>query len=490
MYLNKGLGTVLLQREIRQLEAHCQRCSREAGKLSSFSLAGMEGQAARALANNVHLQAAVARAHLSFCQSLLFADRRHLSLVEALPTTSDGVLDTSVAEDRMRSAREERARLIRQQESLIHATYSQSLSTTWANLPTSVPTNPLSMPFEQLIRAQEAIIEQNELILERAEAYQREVAAIYREVGTASLFASTRSALGFTSGKGLGGSEWMVQTAFTARLNAQHMDAERPVPKSLQQQFLDGDLSIEGSLLSAEDRGTVNVFGADVEGWLGGGLVGWSASLVPYGKGKQDVSKATSSAMLGVEAKAEVYGVQGNTGMSYGYAKVDATSSTLVGAVSGVLGASLFSDGSLDPSFSAKGEANATFLKNEATGKFGTDDYNLHGKAKGEVFTASAEAGASFGTKGLEAKAGAEAYMATGEISGGLTLFGVKLDMSLEAKAGGAGGKARLGVGDTAVEGELDLGLGLGLGVKARIDWSQAVGALCRAYEEGEEQDV
>ena len=62
--------------------------------------------------------------------------------------------------------------------------------------------------------------------------------------------------------------------------------------------------------------------------------------------------------------------------------------------------------------------------------------------------------------------------MAEGKVSGGITVFGVKIDLSVSGKAGGAGAKASAKVGTEAVEGELGLGLGLGLGIKGKIDWT------------------
>ena len=59
-----------------------------------------------------------------------------------------------------------------------------------------------------------------------------------------------------------------------------------------------------------------------------------------------------------------------------------------------------------------------------------------------------------------------------GKVSGGFTIFGIKIDASIKGKAGGAGltGAAEATTG--GVEGEIGAGLGLGAGIKIKIDWT------------------
>ena len=69
-------------------------------------------------------------------------------------------------------------------------------------------------------------------------------------------------------------------------------------------------------------------------------------------------------------------------------------------------------------------------------------------------------------------KAGAEAYLAEGSISGGFTIFGIEVDVGASGKAGGAGVEAGGRVTTGGISGEIGAGLGLGLGLELSIDWS------------------
>ena len=137
----------------------------------------------------------------------------------------------------------------------------------------------------------------------------------------------------------------------------------------------------------------------------------------------------------------------------------------------GKLGASLMKDGRFDPSIDAKVKAEAVGLEGKAEVSLGNDEYDVHASADGKVGYASAEAEFKAGTDGITVSAGAEAYAAKGELKGGFTLFGIKVDASIEGKAGGAGVGASADVGQTSAEGYIGAGLLLGAGVKIKIDW-------------------
>ncbi|MCR4596555.1 MAG: hypothetical protein K5673_07210 [Lachnospiraceae bacterium] len=153
-------------------------------------------------------------------------------------------------------------------------------------------------------------------------------------------------------------------------------------------------------------------------------------------------------------------------------------------AATGAVGLTLFSDGKFTPSVYGKVKAKANVAEGSVTDTFGTDDYNVHAKAEGTLLGAEAQAEAQVGRIvddetgevkwGAKGKAGAEAYVAQGELSGGFTLFGIKVDATVEGKLGGAGVKAGGEVTTNAVEGELGLGLLAGLGIKVKVDWSKA----------------
>ena len=82
------------------------------------------------------------------------------------------------------------------------------------------------------------------------------------------------------------------------------------------------------------------------------------------------------------------------------------------------------------------------------------------------------------GGKGLNqsialAKAGAEVYLAKGEVKGGFEIFGIKIETEVEGKIGAIGAKVGGEIEDTSVEAEIGASLLGGAGIKVKIDWSE-----------------
>lgn len=133
------------------------------------------------------------------------------------------------------------------------------------------------------------------------------------------------------------------------------------------------------------------------------------------------------------------------------------------------------------PSVYAKAEAKANAAEGSLEGQFGTDEYNTHVKAEGSVLGAEAEAKFEAGKivdedgnerVGVAASVGAETYVAEGSVSGGFSIFGIKIDATIEGKLGGAGAKGGAEVTNSSAEGEIGFGFGLGAGFKIKVDWS------------------
>ncbi|MBQ9991580.1 MAG: hypothetical protein IJP31_11690 [Lachnospiraceae bacterium] len=107
-----------------------------------------------------------------------------------------------------------------------------------------------------------------------------------------------------------------------------------------------------------------------------------------------------------------------------------------------------------------------------AEGYLGLEDMNVHGKAEGSLVGAGAEAKAGLtagdGKVSLGVNAEAEAYLAKGEVSGGITFLGIDIDLELEGMVG-VQAEAEAAIGLT----EIKAGVGLGpIGVDIAIDWS------------------
>lgn len=247
-------------------------------------------------------------------------------------------------------------------------------------------------------------------------------------------------------------------------------------------QFLLGGFKLKGAVGQAEVSGAGKVLGFNASGKLAGEAL--SGSISTKSGAKWDITKGEVGAEAEMEAKGSL--LHGSASGKIGIVSGEVEAGIGNAAVSGKVGATLYKDGKIAPSIGAKAEAKATAVEGSVGAQVGTDDFNGHAKASGAVGVAKAEAGVQAGVVeykdevtgekktafGASAKVGAEAYAAEGKVSGGFTLFGVKIDASLKGKAGGAGVSAGGSVTTGGVSGEIGAGLGLGAGISINIDWS------------------
>lgn len=200
-------------------------------------------------------------------------------------------------------------------------------------------------------------------------------------------------------------------------------------------------------------------------------------------KVKNDWKKKEVTAQVG--SKAEMYCAEGEASGQFGYLNGTIKGTVGSAAVSGGIGATLFDNGVLSPSVSAKLKAEAAAAKGSAEVSVGTEEFNSYVKGSGSLFSASAEAGGEVGMitttdengksrtqLGAKVKLGAESYVAQGKITGGFTVFGIKVGVSASGKAGGAGGSIGGSVSTGGVSGSISAGFGLGAGLSIDIDWS------------------
>lgn len=476
MRIDKQQAIELLEREMRMLQTQMDRCASQAGKLSAFATGGMEGTGAKALEDGIRMQRAVVTAHMQFYQSLLLADRRNVALVQALPTTSPGVLDTVVAQERLDQARMQRQDLVQRRDEELWRRQSQpQVIAGWAQ--GAIGPRPMSdMPYDHLIACQDELIERNERILEQAWLYERDATRLYGDIDVSCLQAAMRSVQSLVVTGGWGDVGWVERVSFRRRAQAWGDLVQAGPARSSLEQFVRGELV---------SKGATWLVGFDERFWLLGmagslDVLGYEASITPYGKEKSGGGDAAQTAMVGAEATMGAHVAYGTLTMDLDIVQAKHESYVGVGSVGLALGASRSGKTASVPSFVAKAEARGTALSSQTSGRVGEADFNYHAKAKGEAFTAEAQTTLSLGEEGCEAKVGAEAYVVTGEISGGITFLGVSFDTSLLAKVGGAGGTAGLKASPSAAEGELGIGLGLGLGTKVKVDWSGALGAIER----------
>lgn len=258
-------------------------------------------------------------------------------------------------------------------------------------------------------------------------------------------------------------------------------DSEVPTDSTFKQ-ILKDDWKIEGAVLSGSATASGEFLGVNTSGTAEGELIGGSISTKSKAKWDFKDKDAGFEKSITAEGHLAKGSLEGNYGILGG--KVEGTVGTV--SATGSIGASLYKDGKFSPALEAELKAKAAVAEGEAEISVGNDEFNGHVNASGTVLGAEAELGGGAGmitykdettgkTKtelGVQGKAGAEAYLAEGQISGGFTLFGIEIDVGVSGKAGGAGVSAEGRVTTGGVSGEIGAGLGLGLGLEISIDWS------------------
>lgn len=494
MRIVKAQAATVLRAENTMLQSQKSRCAEQASNLSSMVLEGMRGKAGTELEQACRNHAALATSHLVFYETLVQANTQHISLVEGLPETSAGVLDTNVAELRLRDARTRLADLVQERDEAIALAERTNEETQQAMVfaspgsaivsPPFVDTFAIRQRYESLMRVEELVIRLNQSILDEATSYDRASCALYAGVRTDALRSGDEASATFLKTGSWGGDSWIgTVTASALFMRSTKPEEGESKVMAFVKSFLSGDLAVEGSLVDGGARAEGEHAGVPITGAVAGSAVGFGFSLKPYAKSEnakdaKDAKDAKKKSTAGAKAKAEVYGAKGEATGSIGMAQADVKLTVASGAVIGTVGASLGSAGSFDPSVELEAKAEASAAQVQTDARVGDSNYNVHGKAEAKVLTASAKAKVELSGERIEAKVGAEAYVATGELSAGFTFLGVKVDASVEAKVGGAGAHADASVGTSSVEGSLGAGLGFGAGIKVKVDWSGAARAL------------
>lgn len=232
--------------------------------------------------------------------------------------------------------------------------------------------------------------------------------------------------------------------------------------------------------------------GINTGGYATGDILGASAGYDTVGEfsikfdENGHLDKNSSKVKIGVKGDAEGHVAHGEVAGNIGYLNGGAEGTFLTGGAKGEVGLTIIDDGKFTPSVYGELGVEGSVLEGKADAHFGSDDNNIHADAEGALLTGKAgvEGGAGrikikdeatgkeeviWGVKG-EAKA--EAYLAEGSVSGGISILGVDIDIELEGKAGGGGVGAGGYVGTGGVCGELDVGFLVGAGVKIEVDWS------------------
>ncbi|MDO4555389.1 MAG: hypothetical protein Q4B70_09620 [Lachnospiraceae bacterium] len=170
----------------------------------------------------------------------------------------------------------------------------------------------------------------------------------------------------------------------------------------------------------------------------------------------------------------------GNT-TQWGLFKSETAASLLNAAISGESYFVLMKDGKFSPGVKLGVEGEASVVHAEQKFTIGTDDLNFNAGVEGDALgveaDASISAGRVLGDDGeyhneVSAKAGAEAYLVKGEAEAAFDLFGIKIKVEGEAKAGAIGATAEAKLSDSGFKVGAGASALFGLEGNLSVDWS------------------
>lgn len=251
--------------------------------------------------------------------------------------------------------------------------------------------------------------------------------------------------------------------------------------------FIGNDLKVSGSVFSGKTSTEGDLWGISTAGTISGAIFTGEAGIKSDAswsfkddEGNWDFKSfglSTTASASGAVAKGEV---EGNVGYLHG----KASGQFITGAVEGEAKMTLWDDGQWNPSLMAGVKASGSVLQGEAEAGFGTDQYGVYVKADGDVLHAEAEAGVGIGyigkdeegnaQYGAKAEASAMASVAQGKVKGGVTIFGIDIDVGLKGYALAAGAEAGASITTEGVTASFSGALGLGAGLDISVDWSDA----------------
>lgn len=251
--------------------------------------------------------------------------------------------------------------------------------------------------------------------------------------------------------------------------------------------FINNDLKTSGSVLSGKKTGEGELWGINTAGAVSGAILAGDASIKSRASWKfkdKDGNWDFKSFGISTEAKASGAVAKGEVEGNLGYLHGKASGKAITGAVKGEAKFTLYDDGKLNPSLSIGAKAEGSVLQGDAEVGFGTDQYGVYTKADGDLLHAEAEAKAGIGyigkdkdgnaTYGASAKASAMASVAQGKVKGGITIFGIDIDVGVKGYAVAAGVEVGGSITTEGVTAKFSGALGLGAGLDVSVDWSDA----------------
>lgn len=248
--------------------------------------------------------------------------------------------------------------------------------------------------------------------------------------------------------------------------------------------ILRGHVKGEGALLSGSNAVNASLLGLEIGGEASGSLF-WDETSRKNKlnlKFKDKDGKFTfKSASIELEGKASGAVAKGKVKGNIGKLNGELEGKFVTGSASGTTKVTLWDDGKFNPLVQLEGKAEVSLLSGSGEISYGSDNYNAHVKADGDFLYASASGKLAAGrmedingnyTYGLSAEFDAMACVAKGKVKGGITIFGIDIDVSAKGYLGAVGVECGASATKNKVKAKLGGALGGGAGVEVTVDWS------------------
>lgn len=225
--------------------------------------------------------------------------------------------------------------------------------------------------------------------------------------------------------------------------------------ESALKKYIGNDLKTSGSVKSWDTKaGTVDVlYGkAGIEN-----SANWDVKKGNVGVG---VKASASGSAVHIENEGRAGIVKGGYEASVGTVKAEGKATLNV-----------ISSGEFNPKLEVSAKAEAQGVSGKLEGSLGSDDLNVHLKGEGTVGKAEAEAKIALSKDGIGGKAEVGAAVFSGKATGGVNIFGLKIDASIKGEALSVGAGAEFGVSDSSFEIGGKLSFLAGLGLKIKVSW-------------------
>lgn len=210
IHIVKSNAEQVLSDENTKLENQMDACQAQVEAVGDISLEGMEGAAAEAATQTIHMHKAVVESHYSLYESLRSANEKNKSAVSGLYPTEGDVVDTKVAEQRLQEAQNEIARLQEEERRDVSFARQQNRQTQrdGGSTESMIDVQSISDGYSSLIASQRETAQYYQKVIDVAKQYDSDSEGFYGEVDFSQLHAATASAISYAATRSWGDTSW------------------------------------------------------------------------------------------------------------------------------------------------------------------------------------------------------------------------------------------------------------------------------------------